>query len=331
MILLAFWPTPASRSFRRSTIGSTCHSQFEELESLSRLRKHSSPVKASQPRLEMARSLTTPRWIAAHLLALSLFILFVNLGLWQLRRLDERRLDNLVAAGRAEAPRLDLEIALAGAGVMHESLAGRHVTATGTYDVDREVLIRSQVENGQAGFHVITPLVLESDAVVLVNRGWVPLDMGSVPVLAAPPAGETSINGIVALDQARPNAPVGEAPIYNRVDLGAIGGGDLLPVYVILDEERSNRLPIPLPPPNLTSEGNHLFYSIQWFSFALIGLVGYTLLLRRARQASDDVGVGNQGEDSRVDPDLGRPRAGAHNHPGGLGDRLIDPDSESVR
>lgn len=279
----------------------------------------------------MRRPLTTPRWIAAHLVALSLFILFVNLGLWQLRRLDERRLDNLVAAGREAAAPLDLEGSVAAAGVNPESLADRHMFASGSFDPTGEVLIRSQVENGQAGFHVITPFVLESGKTVLVNRGWVPMDMGSVPVLAGPPPGHVSISGIVALDQARPNAPVGTAPIYNRVDLAAIGGGDVLPVYLILEEERSNRLPIPLPPPDFTGEANHLFYAIQWFSFALIGLVGYFLLLRRGSQTGDDVGIGHPMENGRVDPNLGRSRTRADDHPGRSHDRLIDPDSKSVR
>jgi len=279
----------------------------------------------------MGRQLTTPRWIAAHLVALLLFILFVNLGLWQLRRLDERRIDNLVAAGRAAATPLDLELSVAAAGVNPESLADRHMFASGSFDPAGEVLIRSQVDNGRAGFHVITPFVLESGKTVLVNRGWIPLDMGSVPVIAAPPAGNVSISGIVGLDQARPNAPVGEAPIFNRVDLGAIGGGALLPVYLILEGERSNRLPIPLPPPDFTGEANHLFYAIQWFSFALIGLVGYFLLLRRARQTGDDVGVTNPMKDGWVDPNLGRPRTSADDNPLGTHDRLVDPDAEPIR
>ena len=32
------------------------------------------------------RKLLTPRWIAGHLLALALIVLFVNLGFWQLSR-----------------------------------------------------------------------------------------------------------------------------------------------------------------------------------------------------------------------------------------------------
>lgn len=284
----------------------------------------------SPPLETMRRPLTTPRWLAAHIVALALLVLFVNLGLWQLRRLEERQLENLVGAERAAAPALDLEIAVAAAGANFESLADRHVSAAGTFDPAQEVLIRSQVEAGQAGFHVITPFRLDSGAVVLVNRGWVPLDMGSVPVLASPPLGHVDIEAIVRVDQFRPGGSQGAHPVYNRVDIKAIGRGVALPVYLALEGERSNRLPIPLPTPEFSAEGSHLFYAIQWFSFALIGVVGYLFLLRRARQTSDDLDVRDPRKDRRVDSDLRGSRARPDDYPFGSHDRLVDPDSEPI-
>ena len=40
-------------------------------------------------------------------------------------------------------------------------------------------------------------------------------------------------------------------------------------------------LPVPPPAPEL-SRGPHLSYALQWFAFAVIALVGYAALLRRA-------------------------------------------------
>ena len=45
-------------------------------------------------------------------------------------------------------------------------------------------------------------------------------------------------------------------------------------------------LPIAAPSPSFADEGPHLAYAIQWFSFALIGLVGYFFLIRRAARRS---------------------------------------------
>jgi surfeit locus 1 family protein len=39
-------------------------------------------------------------------------------------------------------------------------------------------------------------------------------------------------------------------------------------------------LPRPLPADDLTA-GPHLGYAIQWFAFALVGVVGYAILLRK--------------------------------------------------
>jgi cytochrome oxidase assembly protein ShyY1 len=51
--------------------------------------------------------------------------------------------------------------------------------------------------------------------------------------------------------------------------------------------------------PELT-EGNHGSYAVQWFSFALIALVGYPILLRRQALRDDS-------------PDAGPPHAGGRN------------------
>jgi surfeit locus 1 family protein len=279
----------------------------------------------------MNRGLLAPRWLGAHLLVLVLFVTFVNLGLWQMRRLEERQLENVVGASRAAAPALPLDLALDAAGVLPESLDGRPVSAVGEYDRSGEVLIRGQVEAGQAGYHVITPLRLDNGEMVLVNRGWVPLDMDEVPVLAAPPTGNVEIDGIVAIDEARVGVPPGKHPIYNRVDIGASGGGASWPIYLKLSAERSSRLPIPLPPPDFTSDGNHLSYAVQWFSFALIGAIGYFFLLRRARQSSNDLGIGGPPEDVGIDPDLGGSGPSSDDDPSRLHDSLIDPDRQRVR
>ncbi|WP_423916318.1 SURF1 family protein [Candidatus Poriferisodalis sp.] len=46
--------------------------------------------------------------------------------------------------------------------------------------------------------------------------------------------------------------------------------------------------PVPLPPPELDA-GPHLGYTLQWFSFALVAIVGYTLVLRhQARRGESE-------------------------------------------
>lgn len=237
------------------------------------------------------RQLLTPKWIAAHVGVVVVAVLFVNLGFWQLRRLHERRLENAVAQSRYEAPPEDLSILLEGAGDDYESLRYRRAVVEGTYDTEYEVLARSQVYREQAGFHVVTPLVVAGGGAVLVNRGWVPLPLDTPPIVeAAPESGVVKITGWLSPSQIRQalgptDSADGSLEVVNRIDIDRIDAQtphDLDPVYINLEGEASNQLPVPVPSPVIDDEGPHLAYAIQWFSFALIGLVGYGALIRKS-------------------------------------------------
>ena len=103
------------------------------------------------------RKLLTPRWIAGHLLALALIILFVNLGFWQLRRLEQRSSYNALLESRLEAPpqpfdSLASQYNLSAPEEVQDSAAYRRAEATGRYDTQNEVLLRSRALGGQPGY-----------------------------------------------------------------------------------------------------------------------------------------------------------------------------------
>jgi surfeit locus 1 family protein len=233
--------------------------------------------------------------LVAHVIVVALAILFINLGFWQLRRLEERRLENTVGESRLHADPAELGLLLEASGDDIDSLEFRRATATGVFQPDDEILIRSQVHQGVAGFHVITPLLGEEGNAVLVNRGWVPLDADQVPVKAAPPPdGAVTVTGWVRSSQTRgalgPSDPDnGRLVTMSRVDVDRIQEQvpyELDPVYLSMLDDLEGDLPIAAPAPSFDDEGPHLAYAIQWFSFALIGLVGYFFLLRRAARRS---------------------------------------------
>jgi surfeit locus 1 family protein len=243
----------------------------------------------------MSRLLGSPRWLLGHVLVVSVCVLFVNLGFWQLRRLDERRLENVVMASRLVADPLPIEELIVGAGTDLDSLEFRGATATGEFEPSEEVLVRSQVHNGTAGWHVITPLVLPNGSAVLVNRGWVPLEMDAVPVPPNPPAGQVTISGWLGLTRIRQSGgatePEGRLTQIARVDIDRLQQQmpfELIPVYMFADETDVS-LPIEVARPVTSDEGPHLLYAIEWFSFTLISAVGYFFLLRRAVHRSNVV------------------------------------------
>lgn len=229
------------------------------------------------------------------MVVLILAIVFVNLGFWQLRRHEERRLENTVGEARFEAEPADVGELLTSTGDDLASLEFRRAVATGEFDPEHEVLIRSQVHQGVAGFHVVTPLLGERDTAILVNRGWVPLALDEVPVVEAPPPqGVVTIEGWVRMTQERgalgPHDPgEGRLVTMNRVDIDRIGEQvpyDLAPVYLSMLGEQEEGGPILAAPPSFDDEGPHLAYAIQWFGFAIVGLIGYFMLMRRSARRS---------------------------------------------
>lgn len=222
-------------------------------------------------------------------MVLVIAVVFVNLGLWQLRRLDERQLENAVAASRYEEPPEELSDLLTGAGDDVESLRYRRTILTGDYDPDNEILTRNQVYREQAGFHVVTPFITLEGTAVLVNRGWVPLDLDTPPIAEAlPPDRTVKVSGWLSLTQLKPalgptDASDGVLQVMSRIDIGRIKEQvpyPLAPVYLIVDEEPTDQLPVPLSKPEFDDEGPHLAYAIQWFGFTAIGLIGYWFLIR---------------------------------------------------
>lgn len=237
----------------------------------------------------MIETLKQPSRIIFGVIVVVLAGVFVVLGFWQLDRREQRQTENAVGESRISAPAESLPTLFANAGDDLETIEYRTATVTGTFDPSEEVLIRSQVELGQAGFHVITPLVLPNGSAVLVNRGWVPLSMDQPPVVASPPEDVVELVGWVHLTQERPPlGPVdaaGPLDVLNRVDVDRIAqqtSYPLAPVYLVAMGEQGEDLPVLVDVPDFSDEGPHLAYAIQWFGFAVIGVVGFLFLLRRS-------------------------------------------------
>ena len=244
-------------------------------------------------------TLFKPRWIAGHLFALALVVLFVSLGFWQLRRGGERERYNALLETRLEAPpspfeALKNEYSLTAPAKNPDSVAYRRATLTGRFDPEHEVLLRSRALDGQPGYHVMTPLVLSPDRALLVDRGWVPYALNTPPVTeAAPPSGEVAITGMLFPSQKEPTSGLsprdpaeGVLETVAWVDTSRLEKQTpyaLEPVYLELTTQtpaQADALPVPPSAPDL-EPGPHLSYALQWFSFALIGVVGYASLMRQ--------------------------------------------------
>lgn len=217
------------------------------------------------------------RRLAVITLAVVVAAVCVRLGFWQLDRLQQRRASNdRIRTGLGAA-----SMVLGGA--PGPGAAHRRASAIGMYDITGEVVLFGRSFEGRAGDHLLTPLRLPDGTALLVDRGWVPTGV------RPPPAdGVVRVEGFLL----PPEPAVGGAPTSEQViavDPGEIERGlpyELAPVYLLLQEQSppSGVLPRPAPLPEL-SEGPHLSYAIQWFSFAGVALAGGTVLFRREGRA----------------------------------------------
>ena len=248
----------------------------------------------------MFTRLLSRQWILTSLLVLLAMAVMVRLGIWQLDRLEQRRAFNARVQAQIDQPPLDLALALrAGSPTLAElgEMEYRAVVVRGEYDHDQEVALRNQVWENQLGVHLLTPLKISgTDQSILVNRGWVPFEDFTQGKLAAyRKAGEVLVQGVIRSSSLVPE-------LGRAVDPTPVPGGERLDSFLAANVERIgvqvpySLLPVYIqqsPDPVWTAlphraelelvltEGSHLGYALQWFSFALILGAGYPFYVRR--------------------------------------------------
>jgi surfeit locus 1 family protein len=244
----------------------------------------------------------TFRGILAALAVLVVTALCLRLGFWQLDRLEQRRALNAALAAAAELPPLELD---AGAFRAIDEDPARHlyrrVRVSGTLLHEEEVVLRGRSHGGRPGVHLVTPLRLEDGGgVVLVNRGWAPSP--DAATIDPREHHEPGLRGAEGILQWVPTSGAESVPVpidvhgrtvhtLRRLDyptLRARLDQSLLPLYVQLvpSESPPPGQPARVPLPELTN-GPHLGYAIQWFSFAGIALFGFGYLVLTQRRRAE--------------------------------------------
>jgi surfeit locus 1 family protein len=245
------------------------------------------------------KRLLSIQWLLTTLLVVAALAVLVRLGFWQLNRLDQRRLFNARVQEQLDQPRLDLDIATLKTRNIAEQLPGmeyRSVTVTGEYDHAQQVVLRNQAWNNLLGVRLLTPLHIEgSDQVILIDRGWVPYEdftTGNLAKYNEP--GPVTVSGVIRRSQNRPDfgrrsdptpAPGKRNAALYLANLDLINQQTpyrLLPVYIQQAPDPAWEGPPFRSTPELElTEGPHLGYAIQWFTFAAILGIGYPFFVRR--------------------------------------------------
>jgi surfeit locus 1 family protein len=218
-------------------------------------------------------------------LAIAFVILTMSLGFWQLRRLAQRRAQNAEVVARLAKPPVPVRQLTHDSAALHY----RRVLLHGAYDYAHEIKIADRTRLGSPGINIVTPLrIAGTDTAVLVNRGWVYAPDGLTVDLSRWREGDSvNFTGYARpLFRALPGSPVlpGRPDSFRWLDLSALRSRIPYPLYpfvIVLEGSTAanGNIPPRVPPPPL-DEGPHKSYAIQWFSFAIIAIVGMYFFLR---------------------------------------------------
>lgn len=224
---------------------------------------------------------------------LLVFVVTLQLGNWQTRRADEK----IGIQARIEALAQTAPLTLrADAAALPEwqplQLAGR-------WQAQATRLIDNRTYQGRAGYHVLTPLLLDDGSgAVLVNRGWVAAgDRRSLPVVPTP-TGVHRVEGWLRHPEAAPFMLAAEmaelsAPVWQHAD--PVRHRQLVaPVHLagwVLQQTSAAADGLirdwPLPAAGVD---RHRGYAFQWYALACLaaGLSIWSLWRLYFRRRHDD-------------------------------------------
>ena len=212
--------------------------------------------------------------------------LTVRLGFWQLSRAAEKEQRQAQITTQMEASVLDTQ-ALLTEPSKFKNLHQR-VVLQGRWLPEYTVYLENRPMNGRTGFWVLTPLELNANTRVLVQRGWLPrhqLDRTLLPDMQTP-EGVVQVQGRIALPPSDlmtlSTTPVQMAAsselsqIRQNMELQAFEAqvGGTFAAVVLQTDEASDGLLRDWPQITAGVEKN-LAYAFQWFCLAALQLILY--------------------------------------------------------
>lgn len=214
--------------------------------------------------------------------------LFSSLGIWQVHRAQEKQSLQELMDIRHQQVTFDLNSYRPD--ITSETYSS--IKVAGYFDKQHEILIDNEVYKGKAGYHVLTPLILGNETVVMVNRGWVALGQSReiLPDINTPEL-LVQINGTIVPFKSKPalildnnfsqNTKVW--PFFDYEKYKAYTGYDVLPVMVQMHKDSQYGFIRDWPKYDART-GMHIGYSIQWFAFAAIVIATYLGLNIKKKQ-----------------------------------------------
>jgi surfeit locus 1 family protein len=170
----------------------------------------------------------------------------------------------------------------------------RRVWLDGRFRNEAEMFLAARTHNRRVGYQIITPFERTDGTVVLVNRGWVPLESKEPETrLGGQVSGPVRVEGLVVLGQSPGWLTPDNTPDENFwfwVDLESLAAKAGIPTPTFLVDAGATPNPGGLPiggQTNIELRSQHVQYIVIWYSFAISLTVIYLLFTRRGRRPKE--------------------------------------------
>jgi surfeit locus 1 family protein len=236
------------------------------------------------------------RWrLSPHLSAVTLtcaallaVALFIRLGFWQWHRGAEGQREWQRFARGAEEMRTLGSAALASVPLY------QRVSVTGTLDAQHQFFLDNRSYRGQPGYEVLTPLRRPGAVTLLVDRGWVPFSgsRAQLPDVSLDTEAAVTLTGRsgllpspgLALGRAAPSGAWPKVTAFpGMAELASALGTALEPRILLLDPAAPHGYVRDWQPPGM-SPLRHFSYAIQWWSFAALVVLVWTIMALRGKR-----------------------------------------------
>lgn len=222
------------------------------------------------------------------IIAFTVFCLLISLGFWQLYRYHYKKdLLNQYQSAVIAQP-----LSLSKINTLND-IRFQHIKTSGYYLNNKTMLLQHRFYNSKVGFEVLTPFRVKNDnKVVLVNRGWVPMQQNRKPPSINAVTGLQRITGYIkVLDKhhfilGKNILNTSQWPLkMQKVDFKKLSDLTQLrfyPFILRLDSNQPHGYIRKWQPINMTP-ARHLGYAIQWFAMALALLIAFFFFSRHKK------------------------------------------------
>ena len=211
----------------------------------------------------------------------------LSLGFWQLERADEKRaIERDIVLAQSNPAKLVTKF---------ESLLEKEhyqVLLEGYYDNDKQFIYDNQIVNSNAGYYVLTPFVLNTEAAILVNRGFVPwhgkrTELADIKINNQPTTIKVSlIKPKQRIELKQQKISTAFPILIQSLDieyLSQLSNYQIIPMLAQLDVNSNNGF-FRQWKPFYGSVDKHLGYALQWFLMALVlSVIAIRLLIKNRR------------------------------------------------